>query len=255
MPATGAGAPFVQRGGPAQQTARRTQQDWRPLASNGGDAHPASLRILQLPMLATAKVDREWTAARALVQGQPGMSADRYIGAAGTGTAGGVHGRACSASAPLYCGGSWPMQPSVGIPGRSPCTRWILRTSSGWGGRMASTPQRARRAAGDTRRGGGCLRHGRHLRGRRLGANAVRPPPPAAHGRRTAPATANPPTCTQRTSERLARRLSPHHLRAAAAALADLAGPGQLLPAVSESGLAQQLTTALSHHRGHPTDV
>jgi len=52
-----------------------------------------------------------------------------------------------------------------------------------------------------------------------------------------------------------ARRLSPHHLRAAAAALADLAGPGQLLPAVGESGLAQQLATALSHHRDHPTDV
>ncbi|WP_129260352.1 malic enzyme-like protein [Streptomyces sp. M3] len=49
------------------------------------------------------------------------------------------------------------------------------------------------------------------------------------------------------------RRLTPHSLVAAARALAELAGPGQLLPAVDEPGLAQALTTALARDSAHPT--
>ncbi|WP_146060135.1 MULTISPECIES: malic enzyme-like protein [unclassified Streptomyces] len=51
------------------------------------------------------------------------------------------------------------------------------------------------------------------------------------------------------------RRLTPHSLLRAAFALAELAGPGQLLPAVDEPGLTQALATALTRDSAHPTDA
>ncbi|MFI1066624.1 malic enzyme-like protein [Streptomyces spororaveus] len=50
------------------------------------------------------------------------------------------------------------------------------------------------------------------------------------------------------------RRLTPHSLLAAAFALAELAGPGRLLPSVDEPGLAQALASALIRDSAHPTD-
>ncbi|MCX5604851.1 malic enzyme-like protein [Streptomyces phaeochromogenes] len=51
------------------------------------------------------------------------------------------------------------------------------------------------------------------------------------------------------------RRLTHHGLLAAVHALAELAPPGQLLPAVDEPGLTQALTTVLARDPAHPTDA
>ncbi|WP_405959647.1 hypothetical protein OG235_03270 [Streptomyces sp. NBC_00024] len=51
------------------------------------------------------------------------------------------------------------------------------------------------------------------------------------------------------------RRLTHHNLLTAARALAGLAGPGQLLPAIDQPGLAQALTAAVARDSAHSTDA
>lgn len=51
------------------------------------------------------------------------------------------------------------------------------------------------------------------------------------------------------------RRFTPHSLLTAACVLAELARPGQLLPAVDEPGLTQALASALTRDSAHPTDA